>query len=394
MFEDPELPDFDSMSQEELIEWLEQLAKGHSEPASEFIDHYEDEAGANHGDDLHDEWSEWLDDSEPLTDIEPLPGAGFTLDAGMEGDIPVDMTMLHDEDTAPTASMDWLDDLTTDDMGDEVPDFYEMQMSERPAAALDESLGAREQDDPLDWLEQSQAGNPGHGSPHNPHNPLDAGDDFDESYEDDEQLDDLEDESLYQSGAERSQEILHSLLGLVDREMEKFSTQSMAPVPETEAADAPEREDSALAAPPTPAPARPDNLTRAFLLHSHEADLETWYAERLRAIASPDLRASQAPSLPPHVKPSKLPPPGLAAAINSARGKVKAGELPAALLDYEKLLTTSAGLDWVVSDMRELIAQSQYEANPSLHRVLGDALMRQGRLNAALNVYQHALSLL
>ena len=84
----------------------------------------------------------------------------------------------------------------------------------------------------------------------------------------------------------------------------------------------------------------------------------------------------------------------MAAAINSARGKVKAGELPAALLDYETLLTTSAGLVWVVSDMRELIAQSQYRGIPSLHRVLGDALMRQGQLEAALDVYRHALSLL
>ena len=50
MFEDPELPDFDSMSQEELIEWLEQLAKGHSEPASEFIDHYTGDQDAK-GDD-------------------------------------------------------------------------------------------------------------------------------------------------------------------------------------------------------------------------------------------------------------------------------------------------------------------------------------------------------
>jgi len=69
MFEDPELPDFDSMSQEELIEWLEQLAKGHSEPASEFIDHYTGDPDANGGD-PQDEWSDWLDDTEPLT---PLP---------------------------------------------------------------------------------------------------------------------------------------------------------------------------------------------------------------------------------------------------------------------------------------------------------------------------------
>ena len=326
-----------------------------------------------------------------------MPGTGFTVEAGFEGDIPVDMTMLPEDDTAPTASMDWLDELTADEMGDDVPDFSELEPGERPPTELDEALAAGEADDPLDWLEQAPRGNPGHNNPPNLHNPQDAGDDFDETYEDDEQLDDLEDESLYQSGAERSQEILDSLLGLVDRETEKYSTQSMAPVPEGESAQTPEPEpdEPAVAAPqPASAVEGSDHLTRAFLLQRREADLEAWYAERLRAIASPGDRASKAESLPPHVKPSKLPPPGLAAAINSARGKVKAGELPAALLDYETLLTTSAGLVWVVSDMRELIAQSQYRGISSLHRVLGDALMRQGQLEAALDVYRHALSLL
>ena len=388
MFEDPELPDFDSMSQEELIEWLEQLAKGHSEPASEFLDDYSGDGGANGDGQTQDEWSDWLDDTEPLT---PLPDTGFTVEAGFEGDIPVDMTMLHEDDTAPTASMDWLDELTADEMGDDLPDLNELRPGDQPPEAPDDGLLAREADDPLEWLEQAPAGNPEHNNPHHPH---DAGDDFDETFEDDEQLDDLEDESLYQSGAERSQEILNSLLSLVDRETEKYSTQSMAPVPEGEAAESPAPEEGAVAAQPAPAAQAADDLTRAFLLQDREADLEAWYAERLREIASRGDRRTQAPALPPHVKPSKLPPPGLAAAINSARGKVRAGELQAALMDYETLLTTSAGLDWVVSDMRELIAQAQYQGIPSLHRVLGDALMRQGHLEAALDVYRHALSLL
>ena len=86
--------------------------------------------------------------------------------------------------------------------------------------------------------------------------------------------------------------------------------------------------------------------------------------------------------------------PVLAAAINSARGKIKAENLPDALLDYETLLGTTAGLQWVVHDMRGLIAQERYRENASVHRVLGDALMRQGHLDAALTVYRHALSLL
>ena len=387
MFEDPELPDFDSMSQEELIEWLEQLAQGHSEPTSEFIEHYTGDQGVNDSDSPQDEWSDWLDDTEPLIGDEGLTGGEFPVDADFEGEIPVDMTMLHDDDTAPTAALDWLDELTADALGDDLPDFNKLQPGQPPPTTLDDALAAEERDDPLEWLESAPGDNPGH---NNPHNSPEAGDDFDEDYEDDEQLDDLEDESLYQSGAERTREILNSLLGLVDQETEKYSTQSMAPVPEGESAAAPAP--AARAVPP--APERADELTRAFLLQDREADLEAWYAERLREIASPGVRPSEAPELPPHVKPSKLPPPGLAAAINSARGKIKTDDLPAALLDYETLLTTSAGLEWVVSDMRELIAQKQYQGVASLHRVLGDALMRQGHFEAALDVYRHALSLL
>ena len=92
--------------------------------------------------------------------------------------------------------------------------------------------------------------------------------------------------------------------------------------------------------------------------------------------------------------PSKPPPPGLAAAIYSARGKVEANDLREALTDYETLLRTNAGLEWVISDMRGLIARDAFRQNPSVHRVLGDALMRQGRLDAALDVYRHALTLL
>ena len=118
--------------------------------------------------------------------------------------------------------------------------------------------------------------------------------------------------------------------------------------------------------------------------------MEAWYAERLRAVSAPE----EAAALPEPIKPGKPPPPGLAAAIYSARGKVEAENLPGALIDYETLLGTTAGLQWVVHDMRGLIAQDKYREVPSVHRVLGDAYMRQGYLDAALSVYRHALSLL
>ena len=133
------------------------------------------------------------------------------------------------------------------------------------------------------------------------------------------------------------------------------------------------------------------------MLGDQHHDLEAWYSSRLRAIAAKantPTRAKARPAFEQLAVPSKPPPPGLAAAINSARGKVEANELPEALADYETLLRTSAGLDWVINDMRGLIAREKYRQNPSVHRVLGDALMRQGHLDTALEVYQHALTLL
>ena len=191
---------------------------------------------------------------------------------------------------------------------------------------------------------------------------------------------------MYSRNADGPTSFIESLAGLEDREAEQHSTQSMAPVPDSTPVDKPEAHESVVVA----AADRDDSLTRAFLIQERDADLEAWYAERLLAVTTSGAPADQ----PPPIKPGKPPPPGLKAAIFSARDKVKAENLADALLDYETLLGTTAGLQWVVHDMRALIAQEQYRDKPAVHRVLGDALMRQGYLNAALNVYRHALSLL
>ena len=133
MFEDPELPDFDSMTQEELIEWLEQLAKSHSATASEFIDDYagdlkETDADSDTDD---DEWSDWLDDTAP--GAATSAGANFVADAGMGQDPPVDFSLLDEGDTAATASLDWLDEITAAQNAAEVPDFNDY-LAEDPAA--------------------------------------------------------------------------------------------------------------------------------------------------------------------------------------------------------------------------------------------------------------------
>ncbi len=406
MFEDPELPDFDSMSQEELIEWLEQLANSHSDAASEFLDIDQGESDRSEdaqsaGDRADGNWSGWMDDTEPIVAadgslVEPRPTMGDDFEI-FEGDLPVDLTLMDEEDTAPTAALDWLDQLAPTDGSDKLPDISDYRPPEAPSQDFGNLLNASRTREELDWLEDlaGEVASSQTSAPEASPASYEAEDDFDDEYEDDETLDDLEDESLYSKSVDGSPDALASILDLQDREADKYSTDSMAPVPDdlapTEQSEGDrDKERVVLVRPGAPS----DSLAQAFLLGNHRADLEAWYENRLHALAAPGEGNMPEPALPPSPAPAKPPPPGLAAAIYSARGKVEADELQDALLDYETLLRTSAGLDWVVNDMRGLIAQARFRANPSIHRVLGDALMRQGHLSAAINVYRHALSLL
>ena len=418
MFDDSELPDFDSMSQEELIEWLEELAKSQSEAASEFIDDFEDDAEEIEADISADEpeveWSDRLDDTQPVAGEEP-PRTVTDITVGdnfedVDEETPVDLDQFIKRESAPldADAMEWLAEISAADVEEELPDISDYQPPEPQHESLDELLAQGAEEDPLDWLD-SLANEVGGAAATVPtvearddgDVDYEYGDDFDDAYEDDEKLDDLEDESLYSRRRAGPMTVRDALLGLEDRESEKFSTQSMAPVPDNvEPAQEPASADVAenvVVVQPEAAPNPGDSLTQAFLIQDQQADLEAWYNSRLSAIAADGDRATQAPAIPPlpqSLAPTKPPPPGLAAAINSARRKVQANDLPEALLDYEKLLRSSAGLDWVVSDIRDLLSQDKFRENPSVHRVLGDALMRQGHLDSALDVYRHALSLL
>jgi hypothetical protein len=419
MFEDPELPDFDSMSQEELIEWLEELAKIQGGVASEFIDD-----GSDLIDDASDEpaeagdedWSAWLDDtpSMPGTPMSsPDSGASVSDNfADADEETPIDLARFEARESAPldAEAMAWLAEISAADGEEELPDITEYRPP-APPENFDELLTKGAQEEPLDWLDDQSNRAAGPRLPQAASEPpvadeaawleTEIGDDFDDAYEDDEQLDDLDDESLYSRRSGETEKVLQSILGMEDRESEEYSTQSMAPMPDNAQPEASE-ETSAIAAtaplePAAATPAAGDSLSQAYMLHAGQVDLEAWYLERLRAVASTGDSASQADAvarMEPIAAPAKPPPPGLAAAIYSARGKVEAYELSEALTDYETLLRTNAGLEWVIRDMRGLIAREEFCRNPSVHRVLGDALMRQGRLDAALDVYCHALALL
>ena len=84
----------------------------------------------------------------------------------------------------------------------------------------------------------------------------------------------------------------------------------------------------------------------------------------------------------------------VAETLQSARNKIGAGDLGGSLADYEAMVRANAELDTVAKELKALTEKDDYKRNAALHRVLGDSLMRQGRLQEALNTYRRALNLL
>ncbi|NWF71141.1 MAG: hypothetical protein HXY40_18820, partial [Chloroflexi bacterium] len=108
-----------------------------------------------------------------------------------------------------------------------------------------------------------------------------------------------------------------------------------------------------------------------------------------------------APVVTPPPAPKPVPPPApvrppvtgdVAGLLAAARQKVSAGDIENGLLDYEGVVRSGAALNMVIDDVRSII--SVQRENPAALRVLGDALMRSGQLQEALDTYRKALNLL
>jgi hypothetical protein len=97
------------------------------------------------------------------------------------------------------------------------------------------------------------------------------------------------------------------------------------------------------------------------------------------------------PSAPP--PPVAPPPPAPAASgtLEEARSRYQGGDLDGSLTIYEILVRAGQSLADVAGDLTSIAGSSK---NPVAYRVLGDSLMRQGRLQDALNTYRQALNLL
>ncbi len=82
--------------------------------------------------------------------------------------------------------------------------------------------------------------------------------------------------------------------------------------------------------------------------------------------------------------------PVSAEALQSARDLEQSGDLEGSLNEYESLIRANVDLETVVADLDQLV--KSYRTVPAVYRVLGDGLMRQGKLQQALNTYREALN--
>jgi hypothetical protein len=79
--------------------------------------------------------------------------------------------------------------------------------------------------------------------------------------------------------------------------------------------------------------------------------------------------------------------------LQTARASIKS-DVDSALTDYEEVVRSNVALPEVVTDLKKVAEDNTHKKNPTVHRVLGDALMRQGNLQEALATYRKALNLL
>ena len=147
-----------------------------------------------------------------------------------------------------------------------------------------------------------------------------------------------------------------------------------------------------------PADPLPDWLAGADLTNT---EVPQWLLQTVEE--RPSAPPALAPAAPPAVEPPAAPPPRAAAAVQpSVQAAVHleqarqhlATDVNLSLQHYEAVVRANAALDEVVQDLSRAIADKAHKSNPAVYRVLGDALMRQGKLQDALSTYRKALNLL
>jgi hypothetical protein len=106
------------------------------------------------------------------------------------------------------------------------------------------------------------------------------------------------------------------------------------------------------------------------------------------------------PAMPVPVKQSPAPVSvpvaniDVTATMKSGQEKIASGDIDGGLLDYEQVVRANAALAQIEALVQKLADNEKTKKHPAVHRVLGDVLMRQGKLQQALDTYRKALNLL
>ncbi|MGQ9907223.1 MAG: hypothetical protein ACUVS2_00160 [Candidatus Flexifilum sp.] len=100
--------------------------------------------------------------------------------------------------------------------------------------------------------------------------------------------------------------------------------------------------------------------------------------------------AAAAPAAPPSAPRPQPAAFTIAASLETARARSKEGDLESSLHEYEALIRANVQIDDIVDDLTSLA--KLHRGHPVVYRVLGDGLMRQGKLQEALDTYREALS--
>ncbi|MDX2162823.1 MAG: hypothetical protein SF162_16005 [bacterium] len=133
----------------------------------------------------------------------------------------------------------------------------------------------------------------------------------------------------------------------------------------------------------------------AWLIETEQASFEQPAFEAPPPMPAPVtvITPPQAAPVPP-LRPVTPQPVALPAnvmeALNQARDFSRGDDLEGGLRLYEAMIRQNAALDDVVGDLEGLVRI--HRTNPAVYRVLGDGLMRQGKLQQALDTYRDALN--
>lgn len=154
----------------------------------------------------------------------------------------------------------------------------------------------------------------------------------------------------------------------------------------------------------------PDWLREAGLDTEDEIEIPAWLTETLETNETPAVAAAPPTPAPAPAAPRPAPAPVPAASpapivpavaninvgemLSQARSTFQAEQFEESVQAYEAIIRANTGLDAVVEDLSGYIKNEAHKSNPALYRVLGDGLMRQGKLQQALDTYRKALNLL